>query len=76
MVKVYYFIADELSKLHDGNQAIENKDEASCSSKHETVEKPKNSHSTHSKVRMILNPIRHVLWHHYLEGNKFKNYIL
>ncbi|RCV15122.1 hypothetical protein SETIT_3G032900v2 [Setaria italica] len=36
---------DEFSKWHDENQAIDHKDEASCSSKDETVQKPKDSHS-------------------------------
>ncbi|CAN6241340.1 unnamed protein product [Urochloa humidicola] len=36
---------DKISKWHNEDQAIEHKDEASCSSKDETVEKPKNSHS-------------------------------
>ncbi|KAF8660377.1 hypothetical protein HU200_057959 [Digitaria exilis] len=50
-----YALADELSELHDENQAIENKDGASCSSKHETVEKPKNLHSAHSKEKSKTN---------------------
>ncbi|CAN6229989.1 unnamed protein product [Urochloa humidicola] len=36
---------DKISKWHDEDQTIEQKDEASCSSKDETVEKPKNSRS-------------------------------
>ncbi|XP_025824434.1 OTU domain-containing protein 3 isoform X3 [Panicum hallii] len=45
------YASDEFSKLHDENRSIEHKDQASCSSKDETVEKPKNSHSTHSKEK-------------------------
>ncbi|CAN6250600.1 unnamed protein product [Urochloa humidicola] len=37
--------SDKISKWHDEDQTIEQKDEASCSSKDETVEKPKNSRS-------------------------------
>jgi hypothetical protein len=51
MVKVYYFVVDDFSKRNDENQATDHKDGASCSSKDETVEKPKKSHS---KVRMTL----------------------
>ncbi|PUZ49441.1 hypothetical protein GQ55_7G325900 [Panicum hallii var. hallii] len=47
----YLDYAYEFSKLHDENRSIEHKDQASCSSKDETVEKPKNSHSTHSKEK-------------------------
>ncbi|XP_039775358.1 OVARIAN TUMOR DOMAIN-containing deubiquitinating enzyme 7-like isoform X3 [Panicum virgatum] len=45
------YALDEFSKWHDENQSIEHKDQASCSSKDETVEKPNNSHSTHSKEK-------------------------
>ncbi|CAN6250601.1 unnamed protein product [Urochloa humidicola] len=40
-----YPSVDKISKWHDEDQTIEQKDEASCSSKDETVEKPKNSRS-------------------------------
>lgn len=46
-----YACKDEFSKWHDENQSIEHKDQASCSSRDETVEKLNNSHSTHSKEK-------------------------
>lgn len=46
-----YACKDEFSKWPDENQSIEHKDQASCSSRDETVEKLNNSHSTHSKEK-------------------------
>jgi OTU domain-containing protein 3 len=51
MVKVYYFmIGDE----QEENNMIEHKDEASCSSKDEAVEKPKKSDAAHSKKVTVM----------------------
>ncbi|KAG2569637.1 OVARIAN TUMOR DOMAIN-containing deubiquitinating enzyme 7-like isoform X4 [Panicum virgatum] len=47
----YLDYAYEFSKWPDENQSIEHKDQASCSSRDETVEKLNNSHSTHSKEK-------------------------
>ncbi|KAJ1273407.1 hypothetical protein BS78_06G277900 [Paspalum vaginatum] len=42
---------DELTKRQGENKAVEPKDEASCSKKDETVEKPRNPHATRSKAK-------------------------